>query len=683
MVTEEWLTASTGGMAVGGATLNPPGGPGGKLVYSTVQYFVGIEPPQRLRRAVHNNDATLVKRIIDNHPDLIHNPDHSAAGLSNSNLHLAASLGHLQVCKVLVALGHEKPTSALNDNHQTALMLAAGAGHTEVVHFLAENDPATILRRDSRGRDAIMEASVGGHDTVLQILLTYVPGGAEPAVKNADIDGNTALHFASSNGHLLVLRTLLAAGADAEKRNVWSWSAVAYSATVQAEVYFKNLVAEVEKRKRVKQEAEEVRKGGSSYSHPSPFSLLRRNTNFTGQSVYPQASRAPAELLGGYKLPSVDFQGSQSNPREFPYPATKLITGQHIWVHPTGHSWVCLVIGSFYDAKGHEIWRIQLLLGYRGGQYSNPDPESGTEPRILATGTRGSGNLSSAYRNLDFAIDSYSNITTATHLDIDSSPFTRQVGPRPFTQHSGSTLRAGSRLPTNTPAFMATQVPGHGGWNPRFGWDADGGPPPSGPGYAAAVPGMAYGGGFGAPVVNEGAYGQYPLAGMSQPQPQAYPFPQQGYYGTNGYYPDQRPPQPHPHVSLDVPGMNMVNSTGGAGCEPGYNYIFHDEHTKIHVFKSAEPPWRAPNMNYSFAKFQVPTNTTIAELMFRFGAFNPDPAKNVITEVIEGGNGRWYRGMIFRGDEENDIKKTLKQCGWDRSRSGREKAVVWLWITKD
>ncbi|KAH9905580.1 ankyrin [Xylariomycetidae sp. FL2044] len=222
-----------------------------------------IQPSQRLRRAVHSDDALLVRRIVKAHPDLVHNPDHSSTGLSNSSLHLAASLGHLDVCKVLVALGHESPTPALNDNHQTALMLAAAAGHTEVVHFLAENDPPSILRRDIRGRDAIMEASLGGHDTVLQILLTYVPGGATGAVRNADIDGNTALHFASSNGNLLVLRTLLAAGADAETRNVWSWTAVAYSATVQAEVYLKGLVAEVEKRRRIKTEAEEGRKGGA------------------------------------------------------------------------------------------------------------------------------------------------------------------------------------------------------------------------------------------------------------------------------------------------------------------------------------------------------------------------------------------------------------------------------------
>ena len=142
-------------------------------------------------------------------------------------------------------------------------MLAAAAGHTEIVHFLCENDPQSILRRDVRGRDAIMDASLGGHDTVLQILLTYVPGGATDAVQRSDMDGNTALHFASSNGNLLVLRTLLAAGADAEKRNVWSWTALSYSATVQAEVYLKGLVTEVERRRLVRREAEESRKGGA------------------------------------------------------------------------------------------------------------------------------------------------------------------------------------------------------------------------------------------------------------------------------------------------------------------------------------------------------------------------------------------------------------------------------------
>lgn len=220
-----------------------------------------IEPSLRLRRAIQANDAALVKRILKTHPALLQNPDTSPAGLSNSSLHLAASLGHLQICTLLVSLGHERPCPALNEHHQTALMLAAAEGHTEVVHFLCESDPSAILRRDARGRDAVMEASRGGHDTVLQILLTYVPGGAQAAVQNADVEGNTALHFASMNGHLLVLRTLLAAGADAERRNVWNWTAVSYSATVAAEVYLKGLIQEMERRKQVRRDAGSPRKG--------------------------------------------------------------------------------------------------------------------------------------------------------------------------------------------------------------------------------------------------------------------------------------------------------------------------------------------------------------------------------------------------------------------------------------
>ena len=142
-------------------------------------------------------------------------------------------------------------------------MLAAAAGHTEVVHCLSENDPPSIIRQDLRGRDAIMEASLHGHDTVVQILLTYAPGGAADALAQADLDGNTALHFASSNGNLLVLRTLLAAGADAGRMNAWSWTAEAYSATVQAEVYLKALVGEVERRKQARRDGEVARNGAA------------------------------------------------------------------------------------------------------------------------------------------------------------------------------------------------------------------------------------------------------------------------------------------------------------------------------------------------------------------------------------------------------------------------------------
>ncbi|KAJ2898399.1 hypothetical protein MKZ38_003951 [Zalerion maritima] len=260
------------------------------------QYFKMIDPSLRIRRAIHSGDASLVARILRTHPSLLHNPDitpsyspsfpsfsspfspysapyspspyqapasaspaintPSTSGLSNSNLHLAASLGHLPIVQLLHKLGHESPSPALNASHQTSLHLAAAAGHTEVVHFLASCSPASILRPDVRGRDSIMEACSGGHDTIVQLLLTYVPGGPEEALRRCDLEGNTALHFASGHANLLVVRTLLAAGSDPERKNAWSWTPGAYSATVQAEVYLKNLVGEVERRRAMLREIE-------------------------------------------------------------------------------------------------------------------------------------------------------------------------------------------------------------------------------------------------------------------------------------------------------------------------------------------------------------------------------------------------------------------------------------------
>ncbi|KAI1437360.1 hypothetical protein GGR50DRAFT_98270 [Xylaria sp. CBS 124048] len=210
--------------------------------------------------------------------------------------------------------------------------------------------------------------------------------------------------------------------------------------------------------------------------------------------------------------------------------------------------------------------------------------------------------------------------------------------------------------------------PGGNGWAPRFGWDASDGdsparPPFPGMGFAAPAPGIPY--------------CPYPFTGV-------YAWPQNhAYVAAN--HPVNRHPQPHPQVSPDAPGANMINSTGGVGCEPGYNYLFHDEHVKVHVIKTSDPPWRSVRRNVEFGKYHVPMNTTLAELLMRFGATNPDPRNNRVTEVIEAGGGKWYRGMIFSGDDEEAMKKTLKELGWDGTRLGQGigDGAVWLWITKD
>ncbi|KAH6653337.1 hypothetical protein BKA67DRAFT_593294 [Truncatella angustata] len=239
------------------------------------------------------------------------------------------------------------------------------------------------------------------------------------------------------------------------------------------------------------------------------------------------------------------------------------------------------------------------------------------------------------------------------------------------------------------------------GWNPASGWDSGDLPPglsPAGVGGYVGIPG--------APVAT-GPVSTMPFAGMNGPygyQASSFPYspgppaavgpvytwPANGFQHPLPVFPNQpggpRYPSPHPVVSSDAPALNFQNSTGGMGCEPGYNYYFPSEHTKIHVIKSRDPPWRLPaGMSMNFEAYHVPVIVTLECLMNGFGATNPVAKKNKITEVCEGGNNRWYKGMTWSADDEDEMKKTLKELGWDNSRSGRphEKPVIWIWVTKD
>ena len=156
-------------------------------------------------------------------------------------------------------------------------MIAAQLGCTEIVNKLCTMGEhiAGVTRRDLKGRDALMFASMHGFDTCVQILLTFAPPitlnwivqhtdispqqAAEltppkALLMNRDAEGNTALHHAAAFGHLLVVRTLLAAGADPYKNNVYHWLAVHYSISKEAEAYMVELVLDMELRSRIAKE---------------------------------------------------------------------------------------------------------------------------------------------------------------------------------------------------------------------------------------------------------------------------------------------------------------------------------------------------------------------------------------------------------------------------------------------
>ncbi len=102
--------------------------------------------------------------------------------------------------------------------------------------------PPTIATSPSSPPSSLPPFPAQGPQSLLSTLLHLSPIPIKTLLTAADLDGNTALHYASAYGQLKAIRALLAAGANPEAKNNYSWTPVAYSSTVQAEVYFKGLV---------------------------------------------------------------------------------------------------------------------------------------------------------------------------------------------------------------------------------------------------------------------------------------------------------------------------------------------------------------------------------------------------------------------------------------------------------
>ncbi|USW56664.1 Putative polyprenyl synthetase, isoprenoid synthase domain superfamily [Septoria linicola] len=205
-----------------------------------------IEASIRLRRAILLNDVLLVQRIIRNNPHLLQNPDF--ADKSNTSLHLAALHGFPELCALLISLGHDAGEISRDSDHNTPLMLAAKHGNYEVGTILAKQFTRCIPYQNKYGMDALaLAAQCPSSTSLIPILLQDEMFPARVDVQ--DLDGNTPLHHASASGSLKALRILLAAGANPLAKNNYDWTPLAYSQTVAAEVYFKNLIQEVEKRR--------------------------------------------------------------------------------------------------------------------------------------------------------------------------------------------------------------------------------------------------------------------------------------------------------------------------------------------------------------------------------------------------------------------------------------------------
>ncbi|KHO00590.1 uncharacterized protein MAM_01368 [Metarhizium album ARSEF 1941] len=409
--------------------------------------------------------------------------------------------------------------------------------------------------------------------------------------------------------------------------------------------------------------------------------------------------------------PRVQHRTIEVDEHFFPSPATKLVVTQYLAACDEAFAWAWIIVGAFYDRHGRPLWSTEVLVCQINDDSDSDGFDSTGDP---------TGDSADSFLHWEEASVSVTSSAAEGHVNVDlpiSLAAYSYLHPAPT---PSAPIAAYIAPPIWDPVSQGP-VPGHwqasfdisacgmsGGWNPVTGRDPSGTRPNFAP-YGAPAPsqGQPYIFHTGGPGQNFGtvphyntwagfSYTMHPLA-----SPGVYPAgyvphggPAGGYYTqqTFSYQPNgtgnilPRQPQPWPAIDPTMPAAQMTNSTGGVGCEPGYNLFFAAEHTKAHVFRSNIPPWQLPaTAQLPFKAVHIPCNTTVEELLKGFGCTNPVPKKNKVFEMQSAGGGKWYKGLEVNGANKDLIKKTIKELGWDATRTGnpREKPVVRLWFCKD
>jgi hypothetical protein len=177
--------------------------------------------------------------------------DQFAAGC---NLLQAAAKGSLEEVKLILSSG-KTHVNFRDYDRRTALHVAASEGHLHVCQYLVEQKGARINRSDRWGGSALDDAHRHRRSEIIQFLRKYGAttgsgnrsvnliaaaaegdvdevktllqiGGSQQKLKldinKGDYDKRTALHLASGEGHVEIVRLLCEAGADVNVEDRWS-----------------------------------------------------------------------------------------------------------------------------------------------------------------------------------------------------------------------------------------------------------------------------------------------------------------------------------------------------------------------------------------------------------------------------------------------------------------------------